>query len=490
MRMLLVQPPQGTRFGLTRILRVEPLGLECIGAAVRERGVEADLVDLRVDSWEALERALDDQPDVLGVSCAFTTDVYPTLEVARFVKERYPNLPLVVGGHHASLVPDDFFHPHSGVDAVVIGEGETPAMELVEALRQRTPIDAVPGVMTWNNRGNGFRHQAARTVGETIPRPDRSLTARYRKWYHHGQAVPSASVETSRGCPFDCNFCSVWVFYQRRARRRSPESIVAELEHVDEYEVFFTDDIAFLHYESYKEMAQRIIASGMKKKFTCETRCDLVIKYRDLFPIWKRAGLHTIFLGVEKIDDDGLKSVNKRTKGGADANVQAIRILKDAGITPLTSFITDPDWGEDGFDRLEEYIGLHELPNPAFTVLTPLPGTELYTQRKHELTTHDYGYYDVIHAVLPTRLPLERFYERLAQLYDLTVKTTRLTLPMVAKAARMALDGKLWCMRRVYSAVSEMRQPQAYLKPPIRVRAPRREQRADGAKPRLVSKVA
>jgi radical SAM superfamily enzyme YgiQ (UPF0313 family) len=488
--MLLVQPPQGTRFGLTRILRVEPLGLECVGAAVRERGVEAELIDLRIDSWNSLDRALDDPPDLLGISCAFTTDVYPTLEVARFVKERYPDLPVVVGGHHASLVPDDFFHPHAGVDGVVIGEGEGPAGDLVDALRHKTPMDAVPGVMTWTNRAMGFCQQATRHGPDSIPRPDRALTARYRKWYHHGQAVPSASVESSRGCPFDCNFCSVWVFYQRRARRRTPETIVGELEHLDEYEVFFTDDIAFLHYESYKELAERILASGMKKTFTCETRCDLVIKYRDLFPLWKRAGLHTVFLGVEKIDDDGLKSVNKRTKGGADANVLAIRILKDAGITPLTSFITDPDWGEDRFDRLEEYIGRHELPNPAFTVLTPLPGTELYKQRQHELTTHDYGYYDVIHAVLPTRLPLERFYERLAQLYDLTVKTTRLTVPMVVKAARMAVNGKLWCMRRVYSAVSEMRQPGAYLKPPIRVRAPRRELHAGTARPRLVSNVA
>lgn len=475
MKMLLVQPPQGTRFGLTRILRVEPLGLECVGSAVRQRGAEAELVDLRIDDWSTLDAALADTPDLLGISCAFTTDVYPTLEVAGFVRERHPQVPIVVGGHHASLVPSDFFQADSAVDAVVIGEGERPAADLIDAIRRRTAIDAVPGVMTWENRDGGFVQQPLPQAGETWPRPDRSLTARYRRWYHHGMAVPSASVETSRGCPFDCNFCSVWVFYQRRARRRAPEAIVKELEGVDEYEVFFTDDIAFLHYESYKEMAERIVASGMKKKFTCETRCDLVIKYRDLFPLWKSAGLHTVFLGVEKIDDDGLNSVRKRTKGGADTNVEAIRILKDAGITPLTSFITDPAWGEDGFDRLEEYIRTYELPNPAFTVLTPLPGTELYKERQGELTTHDYGYYDVIHAVLPTRLPLERFYERIARLYDLTVETTRFSLPMAFKAARMAVDGKLWCMRRVYSAVSEMRQPTAYLKPPVRVRAPRRD---------------
>jgi len=491
MKLLLVQPPQGARFGLTRILRVEPLGLECVGGAVRARGYDAELIDLRIDSWTSLEHALDDQPRAVGISCAFTTDVHPSLEVARFVRERRPDLPVIVGGHHASLVPGDFIDATGPVDGVVIGEGEGPMGDVMDGLRDKRSLDAIPGVLTVRNRDDGYQPHAFSHSFEEMPLPDRSLTARYRRWYHHGFATPSASVETSRGCPFDCNFCSVWVFYQRRARRRSPASIVHELEGVAEYEVFFTDDIAFLHYDSYKEMAERILAAGVEKKFSCETRCDLVIKYRDIFPLWKKAGLHTVFLGVEKIDDDGLKSVRKRTKGGADSNVQAIEILRDAGITPITSFITDPAWDDGGFDRLEDYVERFSLPNPAFTVLTPLPGTELYKERARDIITHDYAYYDVMHAVLPTTLPLDRFYERVAGLYNLSVKTTRLTPTMVARAARMALGGKLWCMRRVYQAFSEMRTPQAYLEPPLRVRAPDRGAARRGAPgKRAASKVA
>jgi len=84
--MLLVQPPQGTRFGLSRILTGEPLGLECVGGAVRSRGYDAEVVDLRLDSWTALDRAVDDPPAAVGISCAFTTDVYPSIEVARILK--------------------------------------------------------------------------------------------------------------------------------------------------------------------------------------------------------------------------------------------------------------------------------------------------------------------------------------------------------------------------------------------------------------------
>jgi len=474
MRMLLVQPPQGTRFGFSRILTGEPLGLECVGGAVRSRGFEAEIVDMRLDTWEALERALDDPPAALGISCAFTTDVYPTREVARFVKERWPAMPVVVGGHHASLVPDDFLYPHSDVDAIAVGEGEMTAIGIMDALRQGATIDPVPGVLTQANRGAGFQDRPFTRELDELPGPDRSLSERYRRWYHHGPNVRSAFVETSRGCPFDCNFCSVWVFYKRRAGRRSPAAIVRELEGLKEETVMFTDDIAFLNHESYQELGERLKASGVRKSFSCETRCDLVVRYRDLFARWREVGLKSVFLGVEKIDDEGLASIRKRTKGGSNTNVEAIRTLRDVGITPLTIFITDPAWDEDDFDRLEGFIERLELPSAAFTIMTPLPGTEIYEQRKQEIVNHDYTLYDVVHAVVPTRLPLERFYERFARLHRYTTRDLRPSWAMVRRAAQLALAGDLWVIRKTAGAIAEMRDPKAYLKPPVRVRAPRR----------------
>src|SRR6266542_3048342 len=309
MRMLLVQPPQGTSFGLTRILTSEPLGLECVGGALRTRGHDASLIDLRVDSWESLERALDDPPRAVGITCAFTTDVLPVREVASFVKERWPELP------------------------VPVGEGEFTTIEFAEARERGQAPEGVPGILTLRNRGNGFRSRPFTRELDELPRADRSLSAPYRRWYHHGLQPRSASLETSRGCPFDCNFCSVWVFYDRRAGRRSPASLVREIETLEEQHVFFTDDIAFLNHDAYKELGERIAASGIEKMYACETRSDLVVRYRDLFRAWRRVGLTSIFLGVEKVDDAGLAEVRKRTKGGVNTNVEAIHILREEGIT-------------------------------------------------------------------------------------------------------------------------------------------------------------
>jgi radical SAM superfamily enzyme YgiQ (UPF0313 family) len=479
--MLLVQPQQGTRFGFARILTSEPLGLECVGAAIGERGYGAELVDLRLDTWQTLERALADPPSAVGISCAFTTDVYPTLEVARFVKDRLPEVPVVVGGHHASLVPDDLLFPSSSIDAIAVGEGESTGVELMDALRAGTPIEGVPGILTPRNGTAGFTPRGFTRDLDALAGPDRTLSSKYRPWYHHGPNPRSASLETSRGCPFDCNFCSVWVFYNRRAGRRSPARIVQEIETIREDTVFITDDIAFLNHDSYRELGERLKAAGIKKKFSCETRSDLVVKYRDLFATWKEVGLNTIFLGVEKVDDDGLASLRKRTRGGCNTNVDAIHALQDVGITPMTTFITDPAWGERDFDRLEAFIDALALPHCGFTILTPLPGTEIYNQRKGELVTEDYGYYDLLHAVLPTRLPLERFYERVARLFNHTVANIRPTFPMLARAVRLAVQGDLWCMRKVYKAMQELRDPRSYFEPPLRIKAPGPLQRPPGA---------
>ena len=470
MRVTLVQPPQGTRFGFTRILLIEPLGLECVGGALKLHEHEVHLVDLRLDNARALGNHLGTfRPGGVGISCGFTTDVYSTLHTARRVRELLPQATIFVGGHHASLIPGDFLFPGSPVDCVVVGEGEWTGLELVDALERGDDPGQVPGVATLENLARGVGHRSHSNNLDELPLPDRYLTRRYRRYYHHAFDTPSAAVETSRGCPFDCNFCSIWVFYQRRARRRSPERIVEDLAQVrslGEDRVFFTDDIAFLQHDAYEELAHRIRDAGLRLLYSCETRADLVVRYRDLFKLWKEVGMKTIFLGIEKVDDNGLEAVRKRTKGGAATNLEAIEILRQHGITPMTSLITDPAWGEEDFDRLEEFIRVANLPCPTFTVLTPLPGTELWETSKSRLTTSDYNLFDVMHLVLPTKLPPKRFFERFARLYCTMDESTLLSRRGLITLAKLVLRGKTFAVRRVLSASRELRNPRAYLEYP------------------------
>lgn len=470
MRVTFVQPLQGTKFGFTKILRVEPLGMECVSSALQLHDHDTQLVDLRLDTPKQLWSHLDSwRPGAIGVACGFTSDVYTSLETARFVKKALPEAMVFAGGHHASLIPGDLLFPGSPFDAVVVGEGEWPTLDLIDSLEDGGEVEGIPGIMTNENLGGAFVSREIAADLDDLPLPDRELSLRYRRWYHHGFRVPSACVETTRGCPFNCNFCSIWVFYQRRARRFSTDRILADLEQVrrlDEENVFFTDDIAFLQRESYEELGEGIRRAGLELTYACETRADLVVKYGDLFKQWKDLGMHLVFLGIEKMDDDGLDAVRKRLKGGSQTNLEAIQILQDYGISPLTSLIADPGWGDEEFDRLEKTVKVLELPNPGFTVLTPLPGTELWETVKSKITTDDYAYFDVLHLVLPSKLPPERFYERIARLYQLTEVNTQLSWSALGKLAKMALRGQSFAMRRVLGAVRDMRSPKGYLQYP------------------------
>ncbi len=129
----------------------------------------------------------------------------------------------------------------------------------------------------------------------------------------------------------------------------------------------------------------------------------------------------------------------------------------------MTSLIVDPGWGEEDFDRLEAFVKAAKLPNPTFTILTPLPGTELWQTLKSKLTTHDYSYFDVTHLVLPARLGPERFYERFARLYRMADVRTSASAAALVELAKQTMRGQAWVAGRVFTAVRDMRSPKRYL---------------------------
>jgi radical SAM superfamily enzyme YgiQ (UPF0313 family) len=117
--------------------------------------------------------------------------------------------------------------------------------------------------------------------------------------------------------------------------------------------------------------------------------------------MWKGCGQLAIFLGLEAVTDEGLNAVNK--KNTAANNERALGILKDLGVGFTPNFIVDPAWDREDFARLREWISRTGAYNSGFSVLTPLPGTDLWADAKDRVTTDDWEMFDIIHAVLPTR---------------------------------------------------------------------------------------
>jgi len=415
MRVAFVKPPIGGILGLEMLTFVEPLGMACVAGVLEPAGHACKIVDLRIDGEaEGLAKTESFAPDVIGLQCNFTTERNRTLRLARKLKSMMPGVHLVVGGHDASRDPGYF--QSDDIDAVVVGEGEEVMPRYLECLDAGNP-EGAPGVMRNTPDGQRLNEGCVpRSELDDLPVPARHLIEDYADHYYINFRRPLALLETARGCPYRCNFCSVWKFHEKTFREKSPERVVEELAAIKAPNIFITDDIFWLNVHRGKEMAKQIKAAGIRKFFTVQTRTDIICRHPELIEMWRDCGNLAIFMGLEKVDDEGLKSVNKNNS--ADNNVRAIEILKELGVGFTCNFIVDPAWDREDFSRLRDWIDRMGTYNSGFSVLTPLPGTDLWSEVADEVNATDWELFDIVHAVLPTKLPLETFYEEYARLWD------------------------------------------------------------------------
>jgi radical SAM superfamily enzyme YgiQ (UPF0313 family) len=415
MKVAFIKPPVGGILGLEMLTFVEPLGPICVAACLEQDGHECLVVDLRIDGEEkGLADCRKFDPDVVGLQCNFTTERNRTIRLAQRIKRESPRTLVVVGGHDASRDPDWF--RHEAIDFIAIGDGEEVMPLVVNALRDGRDLKAVRGLELRDGSAWAYTgHVDARPNLDLYPKPARHLIERYADHYYINFHKPLALMETARGCPFKCNFCSVWKFHESTFREKSPGRVVEELRDIAADAIFITDDIFWMNVKRGEEMARQIKAAGIRKFFTVQTRTDIICKFPHLIEMWKDCGKLAIFLGLESVTDEGLKAVNK--KNTADNNVQAIKILKELGVGFTPNFIVDPAWDRDDFKRLRDWIDQMGAYNSGFSILTPLPGTDLWDSAKKQVTTHEWEMYDIVHTVLPTKLPLDDFYAEYSRLW-------------------------------------------------------------------------
>ncbi|MFE0904487.1 hopanoid C-3 methylase HpnR [Streptomyces rochei] len=451
MRLLLVHPSALMYSEI--FLRLEPLGLERVAGAARDAGHEVRVVDRQVLS----ERVLRDEvrafrPEALGISLNYLANIPEAIELAVKVKREVPDCFVFFGGHSVSFVAEDVLEQAAGaVDAVVRGEGEPAIAPLLEAVRDGG-VDGVPGIVTAAGRGPAplMMH------GIDSPLPARDLM-RNRRRYFIGELDPCASIEFTRGCPWDCSFCSAWTFYGRSYRKASPEAAADDLARIREPNVFIVDDVAFIRPEHGNAIADEVERRGIRKQYYLETRSDVLLRHPEVFERWARLGLRYMFLGMEAIDAEGLGLFRKRIS--PDENVRALEAARRMGIQVAINLIVDPAWDEERFRVVREFaLSVPEIVH--FTVMTPYPGTEIWHTESRRLTTRDYRLFDIQHAVVPTTLPLDRFYEELVRT-QAVINRKHLGLRTAFGAARILgrnlLHGQtnfarmLWKFNQVYN---------------------------------------
>lgn len=411
MRILMVQPQPAHHIGFNYMALTEPLGIEAVAGALTAHH-QVKILDMRLNP-NLYSVLAEFKPQAVGVAVPFTTAVYRAREVVREVKEYNSDVFTFVGGHHVTLSPQDCLDEYT--DAVVIGEGEETVNELLAAYEGRD-LEGVRGIAFRREGQNIFNAPRSLIANlDGTPKPERKLLKEHQTKYFYKNKKPLTMLETARGCPYRCKFCSVWKFYQGKYRVRSAERVVDELKAVETKGVLFSDD-NFLHSVTRaEEICRGIKKAGLKKNFGFQARSDTIAEHPEIIKQWREVGLDWVLIGFESFMEEELQALNK--KNTLEANEKAVKILRGNNIEVQGAFIVSPWYGRREFKLLSNYIKKLKLFSPQITILTPLPGTDFFKEKWEELTTKNYELFDFLHAVLPTKIPLKDFYRQFCKLY-------------------------------------------------------------------------
>jgi hopanoid C-3 methylase len=412
MKILLVQPPW--RYSNGSPYCSEPLSLEYIAAGVvKDHNVK--IIDLRVKNnfQEEMEKF---DPDIVGVS-SYTSNINYSIKLCQEVKKINPTKVTVIGGQHINIAPQSVVDKK--VDFMVAGEGVFPFQKLIEKLdRKSNDYSEVDGLIYQNQQGE-FVINPPRPHPDLddLPIPARHLTGTYYDLDQHGKgtSVEIGSIVVTKGCPYRCIFCTMWKGADGRYLMRDPQKVVEEFRQLPD-RIFFADDESMINKKFIFSLCDEIEKAGIKKKIGMYGRCDTITKSPEMIKRLKEIGLDWAIIGLESYSEEGLGRINKGNK--ISDQQTAMEILRENGIRIHSTFMVEQAFEEKDFKNLEYYILQNGLENTCeISVLTPLPGTILFNQTKDQLITKNFDLFDLIHTVLPTKLPLKEFYELYGELW-------------------------------------------------------------------------
>jgi radical SAM superfamily enzyme YgiQ (UPF0313 family) len=417
MRILLVRVAADTRYmkAMYNVVRMEPLSLEYLGAALKGHH-DVKLLDMRLEGgWAGLQRTLEAyKPQVVGTG-GDTCEANGCKKVLSAAKKFDPRILTVVGGIHATTIPSDFLHPD--IDLVVVNEGVFAFREIVERFEKGVGFGDIHGIGI--NENGVQRLTPARPIADldTLPFPDRSLTADVRNKYGFSLwGKHLALMRYTQGCVGRCDFCPSWAQTDKRYLKRSVESMIAEFKAIKEPYIYFVCEESLLDTKLSLALAKAIQEERIGKHFGMPLRADTIVKKPEVIEAWAAAGLTDTIVGIEQASDEHLGDRDKTTT--VQDNIEALKILKANHVNCTGSMFFRPDFTQAEFEQLIAHTVELEIDCPQFFILTPIHGTKLFDKSQGDLVEHNFDLWDFNHAVLPTKLPLVKFYENYMLAYQ------------------------------------------------------------------------
>ncbi len=368
-----------------------PLGLLYLAGSIRQKRedevvvVDAFCHNLTPETF--LERVMVEGPDVLGMNCS-THTFLATMGALAKVRERMPDIVIVLGGYHATFAAREILNEYGFIDYIIKGEAEGALPRLLDHIEADTDPDDVEGI-SYRRQGDLVERELALVEDlDSLPFPDRQLLGDFQYGYYF-QGIPLTfgkftTLSSSRGCPFSCAYCSCAAFSQRKWRPRSAENVVDELEMLyrDGYrECVFVDDNFTQRTSRVERICDLIRERGIEMKLYCEGRANHASL--PLLKKMKRAGFDVIYFGAESASPHVLDFYNKTISPQQTA--EAVTNAKKAGMLVITSYIVGaPVESLDDVRRTIDFARSLRPHGVQYNILDMLVGTPMWESMKEK----------------------------------------------------------------------------------------------------------
>lgn len=331
---------------------------------------------------EAYEVIVKERPDVIGISVS-TSAYKAALNIARLSKKFSPNVRIVFGGIHPTVLPEEVLQTNL-VDIVVRGEGEFTFLEVIKALENGKSIRRILGTSFIADDGS-IIHNPNRellTDLDTLPFPAKHLVLDVKGASH----IPYHRIMTSRGCPFECTFCVSNKIWGRKVRFRSAKNVIDEINEVKRkfgITFFCIDDDTFTINSKYVEgLCDGLIKENLGISWWCQIRTENITER--LVKKMKKAGCINVAIGIESGDDNILKKINKQLD--KKTVLKSSALFKEFGILVDAFFMFGFPW--ENKTELDNTVKFMKEINPNYAwlaIITPYPETKIFTDYSHKL---------------------------------------------------------------------------------------------------------
>jgi len=379
-----------------------PLGIAYIAAVLEEKGIQAKIIDasaLEMD-WLILEKEIEKySPDLVAIT-ALTPTIDKALKTAQISKKACPNAMIVLGGYHPTFTYKELLK-YDFIDLVVFDEGEYTMLDLVRALERGSDLKEVRGIA-----GKNFKTPKREVIEDldSLPFPARHLLP-MDHYKILNIKLPTGTLISGRGCPFNCSFCASSAMHGHKLRLRSAENVVDEMEHLisdhNAEMIAFMDDTFTLNQRRVEKICEDIKRRNMDVYWGCTARVDTLSK--NMLEKMKDAGCITLFLGVESGDQQILNDVNKKIT--IEKIKKTFELTRELDVRTIASVVLGMPG--DTRESIENTIKFVRSLNPSyaiFSLATPYPGTAFYRNAadKNMIKIDDWSKYTLLSPVLET----------------------------------------------------------------------------------------